>query len=462
MFRKITQGITLFIIALLGFSTVASVPAAAAAFQGANGRILYYKDAAFRTSTTAGTDQQNVPSAVSGSGYKWSPDGSRIAFHGWNTSKSTYSIWIMNNDGSELREIPNTDRGQDPQWNADSLSIFFNEPQANPSNGQQLSRINIDGSNKTRMYGVVGGDISSDGNRAAMITDGLFPGLSLINGIQLPSGNPNKTDESVYSEGTSGYYLGCAAWSPNASKVAFIRGEQSYPNNLQIKILNTSTKAIERTIYMNHLGLYSLSSCPIWSPDGNSLAFVGFQNEGDYMQIPPVSHLYTFNLGTNTTNKIVTGVQGLFAWQPVSNPMLYRLANWKTHERLFTTNPYEVLSATKGDSGWVYEGVSSKVYNNVGANRVPVYRLANWITHERLFTTDQAEANHATQNLAGWVYEGIAFYASTNTSDPAMYRMANWKTHERLFTTDLGEVNHAVSNYEGWVYEGKAFYVPVQ
>lgn len=465
MFRKFTQVITLFIIALLGFSLVAPASASAAAFPGVNGRILYFKDGAFRTANSTGADQQNAPSSISGSGYKWSPDGSRIAFHGWNTSKSIYTIWIMNSDGSELREIPNTDRGQDPQWNADGLSLFFTEPQASPNQAySQLVRINIDGSHKTLIYYYVGGDISANGNRLAMTgaESSMFPYVNIYNNIQLPLGNPTKTSESAYYENISGHEVACPAWSPNASKLLFIRTEDNNPNNTEIKILNTATKAVERTLYMIHVGLYALSSCPIWSPDGNSIAFVGYQNVGDYMQTPAVSHLYTFNLNTNATSKIINNVQGLFAWQPLSNPMLYRLANWKTHERLFTTNPYEVLSAQKNDSGWVYEGVSSKVYNSADSNRVPVYRLANWITHERLFTTDQAEANHATQNLAGWVYEGIAFYASTSTSDTAMHRMANWKTHERLFTTDLAEVNHAVSNYEGWVYEGKAFYVPVQ
>jgi hypothetical protein len=85
---------------------------------------------------------------------------------------------------------------------------------------------------------------------------------------------------------------------------------------------------------------------------------------------------------------------------------------------------------------------------------IPVYRLANWQTHERLFTTDWNEVQ-TIKDKNGWVYEGTAFYASY--SGTPVYRMANWKTHERLFTTDWNEVQ-AIKDKNGWVYEGTAFY----
>jgi hypothetical protein len=40
-----------------------------------------------------------------------------------------------------------------------------------------------------------------------------------------------------------------------------------------------------------------------------------------------------------------------------------------------------------------------------------VHRLANWITHERLFTTSAHERDNAVANIPGWVYEGVAFSA---------------------------------------------------
>jgi hypothetical protein len=85
-----------------------------------------------------------------------------------------------------------------------------------------------------------------------------------------------------------------------------------------------------------------------------------------------------------------------------------------------------------------------------------VYRLANWKTHERLFTTDWNEVSYI-KDKNGWVYEGVAFYA--DSSGISVYRMANWMTHERLFTTDANE-RDVIRDKNGWVYEGVAFYAP--
>jgi hypothetical protein len=133
--------------------------------------------------------------------------------------------------------------------------------------------------------------------------------------------------------------------------------------------------------------------------------------------------------------------------------MVYRLANWKTHERLFTTDGNEV-DAIDGKDGWVYENIAFSVYDQVGGTAV--YRMANWKTHERLFTTDWNEVSYI-KDKNGWVYEGVAFYA--DSSGISVYRMANWMTHERLFTTDANE-RDVIRDKNGWVYEGVAFYAP--
>jgi hypothetical protein len=38
--------------------------------------------------------------------------------------------------------------------------------------------------------------------------------------------------------------------------------------------------------------------------------------------------------------------------------------------------------------------------------------MANWKTHERLFTTSLEEAQYAVKYYEGWVLEGTAFYAA--------------------------------------------------
>ncbi|MDB5178150.1 MAG: polysaccharide deacetylase family protein [Patescibacteria group bacterium] len=139
---------------------------------------------------------------------------------------------------------------------------------------------------------------------------------------------------------------------------------------------------------------------------------------------------------------------------------VYRLANFMTHERLFTTNAAERDNAVQHLAGWVSEGTAFDSVQASEPQAVPVYRLANWMTHERLFTTSAAERDNAAQHLAGWVSEGTAFYTvpAANTSAVPVYRLANWMTHERLFTTNAAERDNAVQHLSGWVSEGTAFY----
>jgi hypothetical protein len=160
--------------------------------------------------------------------------------------------------------------------------------------------------------------------------------------------------------------------------------------------------------------------------------------------------------GVNILNTAeLTGASYILSISTGAN--LYRMANWKTKERLFTTNWEEVVAAQKNDSGWVYENIAMQVFTNNDIGRTAVYRMANWKTKERLFTTDFNEVQYAARNLDGWSNEGVEFYASTNSANTTVYRMANWQTKERLFTTDSRE-RDAIRDKNGWVYEGVAFY----
>ena len=160
-------------------------------------------------------------------------------------------------------------------------------------------------------------------------------------------------------------------------------------------------------------------------------------------------HYYYLIFSTITSDPLCSHLTYLDNISVNPGSSVYRLANWKTHERLFTTDWSEVQSI-KDHNGWVHEGTSFYAASMGTA----VYRLANWKTHERLFTTDWNEVT-SINNTNGWVYENLAFYAQG--SGTPVYRMANWKTHERLFTTDYNEVV-GIMNKNGWVYENLAFY----
>jgi hypothetical protein len=145
---------------------------------------------------------------------------------------------------------------------------------------------------------------------------------------------------------------------------------------------------------------------------------------------------------------------------------------WFNGDGLLATLSFSVTSVGTADLVWqntsqVFKGGVDLLASTTDLHAIGipgplqnVYRLANWITHERLFTTSAKERDNAVAKIPGWVYEGVAFYAppSSATGSVPIYRLANWITHERQFTTSAAERDHAVAKIPGWVYEGVAFY----
>ncbi|HJS24200.1 MAG TPA: protein kinase [Pyrinomonadaceae bacterium] len=73
---------------------------------------------------TDGTEQRDLtPDNYRHSWPRWSPDGQRIAF----TSRRTgdYELWIMNRDGSGLRQLTQSGGGHYSPWSADGTMIAF-------------------------------------------------------------------------------------------------------------------------------------------------------------------------------------------------------------------------------------------------------------------------------------------------------------------------------------------------
>jgi len=93
-----------------------------------------------------GSDDVVVPGAVPGgwNGISWSPDGGRIAFEG--TRGGTRTIYVVNTDGSGLRDVDATLPGPairatgEPSWSPDGRKLVF-------------SRFRLDGvSQETRLW----------------------------------------------------------------------------------------------------------------------------------------------------------------------------------------------------------------------------------------------------------------------------------------------------------------------
>lgn len=164
---------------------------AEAAFPGANGRIAYVGNSPSNVylsnvyvSNPDGTGSVDLTNNSDPSRYYvepiWSPDGSKILFSTYRYADDTYTIGVMNADGSNQTTV-SSGSGSDIalDWSPDAQKIVFERRHAGTSQLHfQLYVMNADGTAPIRLTddpgGIRGGAWSPDGTRIAFI--GSEPG----------------------------------------------------------------------------------------------------------------------------------------------------------------------------------------------------------------------------------------------------------------------------------------------
>ncbi len=168
------------------------------------------------------------------SGYSWSPDGTQMIFQKQNDS-SIYSLWLMNEDGSSQRQIPNTNGEIDSfAWSPDGSKIAYTQ-------GIELTLIEPDGSNKQVIY---------------------------TNQPEYPGDN---------SEWAAALYD--VAWSPDSSKIV-VEESIGVEGVVLLKVLNTDgtnpiyiTDALPINDHNTITPQTQSWQSQVWSPDGSKIVF---------------------------------------------------------------------------------------------------------------------------------------------------------------------------------------------
>lgn len=239
----------------------------------------------------------------------WSPDGRKLSFVSYGEEGG---LWVMNADGSDPVHLvgPTMAPESRPTWSPDGRRIAF---AATDGGRRDIWVVNADGSNlrrltTTRMASAP--DWSPDGRRIVFASYALrAPGIYLVN---VDGSNLRKLTAIGGWEGSPE-----PDWSPNGRRIVFMHpvpwpgSESSTASNDEIWVMDSDGRSRVQ-LTSNHVPDHS----PVWSPDGDRIAFVGAYAGRSS------SEIYVINAdGTGFTRLTHNHVaEASPAWQPVAAP----------------------------------------------------------------------------------------------------------------------------------------------
>ena len=82
--------------------------------------------------------------------HSWSPDGTMIAFERWNVQTQQTDIWIVDVDGTDMRQLTSDGRSMMPDWSPDGTRIAFKTDfaESDGTYSRCIDVINPDGSDR--------------------------------------------------------------------------------------------------------------------------------------------------------------------------------------------------------------------------------------------------------------------------------------------------------------------------
>jgi TolB protein len=204
--------------------------------------------------------------------HDWSPDGQRLALVGYVNMNTTWSIHVMNIDGSNLTRLTNESGVWDsePAWSPDGTRIAFTRIYPAQNNRNELWLMDADGANQ-RWIGVEGfaARWSPDGGRF-IYTQG-FSGNSEVLVCRVDGSDVQQLTHT-------GAFENNPCWSADGGRILFTSTRDG--GRSEIYVMNADGTQLVR-LTQNGNDEYS----PKWSPDGSLITFGSDVSAAEHWEI---------------------------------------------------------------------------------------------------------------------------------------------------------------------------------
>jgi Tol biopolymer transport system component len=255
------------LVALLaaGAAFAATAGAAQAAFPGANGTIVFQSNrdgnAEIYTMNSDGTNRVNLTrNPAEDTQPRWSPDGTRIVFVSNRTGSN--EIYSMDQAGGDLLRLTSSSaNNQRPSWTADGRILFHSDRDGN----RELYLMNADGSGLRNLTRSPSDDAyaagAPRGDRVVFTSDRAGPYELYLLNLNQPDSPPRPI-----TDGESQDFE--ANWSPSGNDLVFVRFDQSFDSS---EIYTVHANGSDLRQLTNTPGRIEFE--PAWSPDGTEIVF---------------------------------------------------------------------------------------------------------------------------------------------------------------------------------------------
>lgn len=359
-----------------------------------------------------------------------SPDQTKVLFgitwYNWEENKGNRDLYIMNIDGSDRKNITNTNSGEyNARWKSDKVIGFLGFAD---DESIQLFEMNVDGSEKKQISSVEGGitgfEFAPDASAIAytkeilnITTQDIYPDLDKADARIIDDLMFRHWDEWVSS--TSHLFIAQYDGSHLTNHVDLLDGE---PYEVPMKPFG---------------GLEQIN----WAPDGKSIVYTCRKKSGIEYSLSTNSDLYLYELESGETSNLTEGMMG-YDMNPVFSPDGSMLA-WESMER----DGYEsdkqrlfVMDMATGESKYHTKDFDQHVANlRWREDAKAIYFISGWHGTQQLY--EISLATDSVKTITSGVHDYDAFEMAGDQFIAQRQSMSMPSEIYAVNTTDGADIN---------------------